>query len=91
MTVNLESGREEEAFQVPLASVFDPGAGPGVWILNRQNSRVSFHKVQVLKVGVETATVLGGVHAGDQVVALAPHVLHEGETVRSEEQRTAAR
>lgn len=91
VTVNLEGGREQEAFQVPLASLFDPGAGPGVWILNRQNSKVSFRKVQVLKVGVETARVLGGVHVGDEVVALAPHVLHEGEAVRSEEQRTAAR
>lgn len=83
-------GSEQEAFQVPIASVFDPGSGPGVWVVRSQTSAVTFRKVQILNLGAESATIQGGLQVGDLVVALAPHLLHEGEVIRLEEQKAVA-
>jgi RND family efflux transporter MFP subunit len=91
VTVYLDGSKANPALEVPLASVFDSGNGPGVWVFNSQTSSVSWRGVRVLQVGVETAMVSDGLHAGDRVVALAPHLLHEGQVVRTEETRTAAR
>jgi hypothetical protein len=38
--------------------------------------------VQVAGLSDEAATVVGGLTAGDRVVALGAHLLHEGEPVR---------
>ena len=90
VTVSLDEGGQQKALQIPIASVFDPGSGPGVWVVNQQNSSITFRKVQIINLGAETATVRGGVQAGDRVVALAPHLLHEGETIHPEEQKAVA-
>jgi RND family efflux transporter MFP subunit len=89
VTIHLADGQAGPDTQVPLAAVFDPGSGPGVWILNHQKSSVSFHKVHLLQIGSETATVGDGLRVGDEIVALAPHLLHEGQTVRVETAKAA--
>jgi RND family efflux transporter MFP subunit len=91
VTISLDGSKGISALEVPLASVFDPGSGPGVWILDRQKSSVTFRKVHLLQVGVETATIADGVKEGDHIVALAPHLLHEGQVVRVEEVKAGAR
>lgn len=90
VTVYLDS-KVAPALEVPLAAVFDPGGGPGVWVFDKERSSVHFHRVRILRLGVETATVSDGVRVGDQVVSLAPHLLHDGETVRTDEARADAR
>ena len=91
VTVYLDGSEGNPALEVPLAAVFDSGNGPGVWVFNSQTSSVSWRGVHVLQVGVETATVSDGLHAGDRVVALAPHLLHEGQVVRTEEMKATVR
>jgi hypothetical protein len=38
--------------------------------------------VQIAGLGAEAASVVGNLEAGDRVVALGAHLLHEGEHVR---------
>ena len=89
VTVYLVGKQSRHDFEVPIGAIFDPGSGSGVWIVNTGTSSVSFRQVQILQLGEEVATVSGGVERGDQVVALAPHVLHENERVRIEELKAA--
>jgi hypothetical protein len=38
--------------------------------------------VQIARLGDEAASVVGKLKAGDRIVALGAHLLHEGESVR---------
>jgi len=68
--------------QVPLGAVFDPGTGPGVWVIEGKTSRVVWRAVQIAGLSDEAAAVVGNLEMGDRVVALGAHLLHEGEHVR---------
>jgi RND family efflux transporter MFP subunit len=70
------------SLQVPLAAIFDNGAGPGVWVLDGKNSKVNFRPVGIAELGAESANVSNGLQSGDQFVALGAHLLHENEQVR---------
>lgn len=75
------------ALQVPIGALFDPGKGPGVWVvegvgIEEHGPRVTWRAVQVASLGEETAAVVGGLAAGDRVVVLGAHLLQEGERVR---------
>lgn len=65
---------------VPVGAVHDRGSGPGVWIVN-DRSEVNFRFVQVASIGNEEIVVSRGIEAGDKVVALGAHLLHEGQVV----------
>ncbi|WP_407434797.1 efflux RND transporter periplasmic adaptor subunit [Lelliottia sp.] len=68
--------------QVPLAALYDPGKGPGVWRISGKPAKVSWQSVQVLGLGDEAARITGRLKPGEQVVALGAHLLHDGEAVR---------
>jgi RND family efflux transporter MFP subunit len=71
-----------ESLQVPIGAVFDPGTGPGVWVIDGKISRVTWRAVQLAALSDESASIAGNLRAGDRVVALGAHLLHEGELVR---------
>jgi RND family efflux transporter MFP subunit len=71
-----------ERLEVPLGALHDGGEGPGVWVVGR-DSRVSFRPVRVAALGEESATLAGGLRAGERVVALGAHLLQPGQRVRS--------
>lgn len=88
-TVTLHIAEEKRTLpvmQVPLAALYDPGKGPGVWGISGQPSKVSWRPVQVISLGDDAASVSGSVRPGEQVVALGAHLLHEGETIRTAQQ-----
>jgi RND family efflux transporter MFP subunit len=82
VTVYLPTGEPPTATSIPLSALDDEGKGPGVWILEVKKSQVSFHPVQVAKIGKETAILSGGLTEGQQIVAIGGHFLHQGEHVR---------
>lgn len=82
ISIHLPSDRATPALQVPLGAIFDPGKGPGVWLVAGKEPRVTWRAVQVAGLGSETATIVSGLAAGDRVVVLGAHLLHEGEQVR---------
>lgn len=86
--------RAASALQVPIGALFDPGKGPGVWVVEGeggegQGSRVTWRAVKVAGLGEETAAVVGGIAAGERIVVLGAHLLHEGEHVRLADGNTA--
>jgi RND family efflux transporter MFP subunit len=82
VSIQIPDGRSASALQVPIGAVFDPGKGPGVWVVEGETPRVTWHAVQVAGLSAEAASVVGDLEAGDRVVALGAHLLHEGEHVR---------
>ncbi|WP_186162541.1 efflux RND transporter periplasmic adaptor subunit [Burkholderia gladioli] len=84
VTVNLadDGGRRNAALEVPVGALFDPGTGTGVWAIEGSPAHASWHKVRVVALGNETATVTGDLHEGDQIVALGAQLIHDGEKVR---------
>ena len=65
---------------VPIGAVYDGGCGPGVWIVD-DKSEVKFRFIKVGSIGQEEVVVSRGVQAGERVVALGAHLLHEGQVV----------
>lgn len=82
-----EDRLSELALQVPIAAIYDAGKGPGVWGIAGEPAKVSWHPVQVLGLGDDTASVTGDLHPGEPIVALGAHLLRDGEEIRMAEQR----
>lgn len=81
VVVRLPDGREA-ATTVPLAAVYDNGAGPGVWVLKGKTPAVTWRHVQLGSLSNETVVVTSGLLPGERFVSLGAHQLHEGEQVR---------
>jgi RND family efflux transporter MFP subunit len=82
VSIHIPHDRSAPALQVPIGAIFDPGKGPGVWLVEGEAPRVTWRAVQVVGLSDEAASVVGDLEAGDRVVALGAHLLHEGERVR---------
>jgi RND family efflux transporter MFP subunit len=82
ISIQIADGRSVPALQVPLGALFDPGKGPGVWLVEGESPRVTWRAVQISGLSDEVASVVGALNPGDRVVALGAHLLHEGEQVR---------
>ena len=82
ISIHIPNGLSAPQLQVPIGALFDAGKGPGVWLVEGETPRVTWRAVQVAGLGDEAASVVGELKAGDRVVALGAHLLHEGEQVR---------
>jgi multidrug efflux pump subunit AcrA (membrane-fusion protein) len=80
--VHIASSASAGLLQVPIGAVFDPGTGPGVWVIEGKTPRVVWRTVQLASLDDEAASIVGNLKPGDRVVALGAHLLHEGELVR---------
>lgn len=89
IAIQIQDGQAGSALQVPIGAIFDPGKGPGVWLVEGSTPRVTWRAVQIAGLGNEAASIVGDLKAGDRVVALGAHLLHEGEQVRVAEDKTA--
>ena len=89
VTVYLSESEQADALSVPLGAIDDEGRGPGVWLLDRQSSSVSYRTVKFIRLDVERAIVSGAIHSGDPVIAVGGHFLHEGQRVQIAEARVA--
>jgi RND family efflux transporter MFP subunit len=82
ITIQIPESANSDSMQVPLASITDRGQGPGVWVVNKTTSTVSFRLVKVLRTDNEDATVANGLQPGEEIVALGAHLLSDGQHVR---------
>lgn len=71
-----------KVMQVPITALFDQGKGASVWVIEERSARVTRRAVQVEGISDDNARVTSGLSAGEEVVALGAHLLHDGETVR---------
>src|SRR5881628_2691985 len=69
-----------ECVQLPVGAIHDRGSGPGVWIVD-DKLEVKFRAVAIASIGQEQVVLSSGVQAGEKVVALGAHLLHEGQVV----------
>ena len=78
-----------QSVRVPVGAVYDRGSGPGVWIVD-DKSEVKFRPVQIASIGQEEVVLSRGVDAGENVVALGAHLLHERQVVNpANEEKTS--
>ena len=89
VTVYLRDSERVGALSVPLGAIDDEGRGPGVWLLDRRSSSVSYRSVRFIRFDGERAIVTGGIHIGDPVIAVGGHFLHEGQPIKVAEARVA--
>ena len=89
ISIQIADGRSAPPMQVPIGAIFDPGKGPGVWLVEGKTPQVAWRAVQVVGLSDEAASVIGNLKVGDGVVALGGHLLHEGEHVRLAESKAA--
>ncbi|EEG08703.1 efflux transporter, RND family, MFP subunit [Pseudogulbenkiania ferrooxidans 2002] len=82
VSIRIPHDRSAPALRVPIGAIVDPGKGPGVWLVEGKAPRVTWRAVQVTGLSDEATAVVGGLAAGDRVVVLGAHLLHEGEQVR---------
>lgn len=82
VSIQIPHAGTTSALQVPIGAIFDPGKGPGVWLVEGNAPQVVWRAVQVAEISDEAATVVDGLKGGDRVVVLGAHLLHEGEQVR---------
>jgi hypothetical protein len=82
VSVQISDARSAPALQVPIGAIFDPGKGPGVWLVEGEAPQVTWRAVHIAGLSNEAASVVGDFKPGDRVVALGAHLLHEGEHVR---------
>ncbi|WP_447945101.1 efflux RND transporter periplasmic adaptor subunit [Stenotrophomonas indicatrix] len=77
--------------EVPLGALFDPGTGPGVWVIGGEPLKAHWTPVAVKQLGDDRVVVEGALKASDRVAALGAHLLREGQMVRiAETARNAA-
>jgi RND family efflux transporter MFP subunit len=74
-----------QSVRVPVGAVYDRGSGPGIWIVD-DKSEVKVRRVQIASIGQEEVLVSHGVDAGERIVALGAHLLHEGQVVTLEKE-----
>ena len=89
VTVYLEESETGGGVSVPLGAIDDEGHGPGVWVLDRQSSSVSYRSVKFIRFDGERAIVSDGIHIGDPIIAVGGHFLHEAQRVQVSEARVA--
>lgn len=86
----VESSAGQTALQVPIASLFDAGKGPGVWVVNGSPTKITWRPLTIKRVDDDRAQVVGNIKRGEVVVALGAHLLREGSQVRVMDQAAAA-
>jgi RND family efflux transporter MFP subunit len=87
LVTNQTSGNQ--SVLMPVGAVYDRGSGPGVWVVD-DKSEVKFRPVQIASIGQEEVVVSHGLSAGEKVVALGAHLLHEGQVVNpANEEKTS--
>jgi RND family efflux transporter MFP subunit len=91
VSIRISDRSSAPALQVPIGAIFDPGKGPGVWLVEGETPRVTWRAVQIAGLSGEAASVVGNLEPGARVVALGAHLLHEGEKVRLAQSEMARR
>ena len=85
VTVHLYGDNADGAvqqYEIPVAALYDGGAGTSVWVINPNTSTLSRRPVEVAKLGSETALVSKGLKPGERILALGAHLVKEGERVK---------
>lgn len=90
VSIDLQANQvDADAVEVPIGSIWDSGAGTGVWEV-KDGKSVQFAPVKVLKVSEESA-IVKGVDQGSIIVAVGVNLLNEGMAIRTAKDEVAAK
>jgi RND family efflux transporter MFP subunit len=81
VTVTLDDGAAALA-RIPVGALFDAGAGPEVWTVDRAGGALAATPVVVTAYDADSAYVASGVPEGAEIVALGVHKLDAKQKVR---------
>jgi len=84
VTIRIADGHPsvQGGLRVPIASLYDAGTGPGVWVIDGEPTKVFWRPVAIQHLDDDGARITGQVKQGDRIVALGAHLLRDGELVR---------
>ena len=86
VTVTLAAA-SEPTVQIPLGALYDPGTGPGVWLV-QEDLTLAFRAVTLRKLHADRCELApGSIQAGERVVALGAPWLRAGQRVSVAEGR----
>lgn len=71
-----------QQYEIPVGALYDGGTGTSVWVISPNTSTLSRRRVEVAKLGSETALVSSGLAPGERILALGAHLVKEGERVK---------
>ncbi|MFO1088139.1 MAG: efflux RND transporter periplasmic adaptor subunit [Hyphomicrobiales bacterium] len=74
--------KKQPATTVPISSLFDEGAGPALWIVDRAAGSVSLKPVTVAAFDGDRALIADGLGGGETIVTAGVHKLEPGQKVR---------
>jgi RND family efflux transporter MFP subunit len=81
-TVTITETDGGQAARLPLSALYNDGAGPSVFVVNRADGSLRLQKIEVAAFEAREVLVKSGVNAGDMVVTLGVHKLDAGQKVR---------
>ncbi len=90
-TVSFESAQAHGAaarITLPATALFHDDGKPAVWVVRPDNS-LALRAVTVAAYGADTATLSGGLEAGERVLAQGVHTVSAGQKVRVDPQGAA--
>lgn len=85
-SVRADEAADSRLYSLPLSALYQTGDAPQVWVVSPDGT-VFLKTVTVAGFGYNTASV-SGLAPGDVVVTAGVHMLHEGQTVRTEGDRS---
>src|SRR6185503_9014255 len=63
VSIQVSDGRAAPALRIPMGAIFDPGKGPGVWLVEGETPRVTCRAVRIAGLSGEAASVIGNLKA----------------------------
>lgn len=70
-----------QQYEIPIGALYDDGTGMSVWVINPDSSTLTRRRVNVAKLGSESALVTSGLARGERILSLGAHLVREGERV----------
>jgi RND family efflux transporter MFP subunit len=83
-TVTIElDGPSTSQISIPVSALVDQhdDQGSGIWVIDMENSTVSFRPVEIALLGEEQAHLAHGLEPGERAVAFGGHLLKSGQKV----------
>ena len=71
----------DDILQLPIGALFRAGGHWAVFLVNKDGDRVEQHRVEIGQLNAQTAQILSGLSAGDQVVLYPNDILDNGSLI----------
>ncbi len=81
-TLAFERPDAKPVAEVPLSAIFQQGAQPAVWVVDRATSTVELRTVTIARWRDDTAAIASGVDTGEVIATAGVHKLEPGQKVK---------